>query len=75
MSPAQSAHFAAYSPENKTLLIPMEEQAMYKQDWIGLRSLDGDDKLHLLHCPGEHMDLGAGDCAVNVVKDWVGWQE
>jgi palmitoyl-protein thioesterase len=77
VSPAESAHFATYSSapdnENKTLIVPMEDQRMYTHDWIGLRALDQKGGVHLLHCPGEHMDLGEGDCAVNVVRDWVGW--
>ena len=72
VSPAQSAHFATYDFANKSLLIPMEEQQMYQKDWIGLRSLDEGGHLHLAHCPGEHMDLGTGDCAMKLVTQWVG---
>ena len=39
MSPAQSAHFATYSPNNKTVLIPIHEQTLYTQDRIGLKKL------------------------------------
>nr|XP_019045996.1 palmitoyl-protein thioesterase [Kwoniella bestiolae CBS 10118]OCF24926.1 palmitoyl-protein thioesterase [Kwoniella bestiolae CBS 10118] len=74
VSPAQSAHFATYSPSNKTLIIPMDEQPMYTGDWIGLRSLDSKGGLKLEHCPGEHMNLGGeGGCGERMVRDWVGW--
>jgi len=46
---------------------------LYTEDWIGIRSLDQEGKLHLEHCPGEHMDLGTGRCGHNAVRDWVGW--
>ncbi|ORX36909.1 palmitoyl-protein thioesterase [Kockovaella imperatae] len=72
VSPAQSAHFWTYDFDDKTLLVPIEKQKLYTQDWIGLKSLDEAGKLHLEHCPGEHMDLGTGDCAMNLVKKWVG---
>ncbi|EIW70935.1 hypothetical protein TREMEDRAFT_29260 [Tremella mesenterica DSM 1558] len=71
VSPAQSAHFATYSPENKTLVVPMEQQNLYQQDWIGLRELDETGRLVLDHCPGEHMDLGGG-CGHRMIRDWVG---
>jgi palmitoyl-protein thioesterase len=74
VSPAQSAHFATYSPDNKTAIIPMHDQPMYKNDWIGLRSLDEKNGLQLESCPGEHMDLDSGDCGMRMVRDWVGWE-
>ena len=72
VSPAQSAHFWTYSPENKTELIPLSEQRLYTEDWIGLRHLHETGALVLDHCPGEHMDLGTGDCAKRIVEKWVG---
>ncbi|WWC70493.1 uncharacterized protein I206_104444 [Kwoniella pini CBS 10737] len=76
VSPAQSSQFSTYSSKNKTLIIPMKEQLMYKQDWIGLKKLNEKGGLKLEHCPGEHMDLGGkGGCGDQVVKDWVGWRE
>ncbi|KAK6910380.1 hypothetical protein I203_104412 [Kwoniella mangroviensis CBS 8507] len=76
VSPAQSSHFATYSPLNKTVIIPMTDQPMYIGDWIGLKSLDEKGGLTLEHCPGEHMDLGGeGGCGERMVRGWVGWKE
>ena len=50
----------------------MKNQRLYVNDWIGLRKLDEKGQLHLEHCPGEHMDLESGDCAMKLVKQWVG---
>ncbi|KAK1922121.1 putative palmitoyl-protein thioesterase [Papiliotrema laurentii] len=72
VSPAQSAHFWTYSTANKTVLVPLEEQRLYTEDWIGLRQLQDKGGLILEHCPGEHMDLGEGDCGMRIVKEWVG---
>jgi palmitoyl-protein thioesterase len=52
VSPAQSAHWASYSPENKTVIIPLEDQELYKSDWIGLRELDDKGRYQREHCPG-----------------------
>jgi palmitoyl-protein thioesterase len=51
----------------------MDEQELYKADYIGLRELNDADRLVMEHCPGEHMDLGSGDCGLRMVRDWVGW--
>jgi palmitoyl-protein thioesterase len=72
VSPAQSAHFWTYAPGDKTLLVPLQSQPLYTEDWIGLRDLDERGRLHLDHCPGEHMDLDSGDCAKKAVDRWVG---
>jgi hypothetical protein len=33
----------------------MKETDQYKEDWIGLRTLDAKGKLKFGSCPGEHM--------------------
>jgi palmitoyl-protein thioesterase len=73
VSPAQSAHFWTYSPENKTLLVPLDEQRLYTEDWIGIKALEDNGRMIFEHCPGEHMDLGSGDCGARLVKKWIGW--
>ncbi|OXB40018.1 palmitoyl-protein thioesterase [Cryptococcus neoformans] len=74
VSPAQSSHFASYAPNNKSEIIPLHEQPLYKEDWIGLKDLDEKGGLRLEHCPGEHMDLGEKrGCGESMVRKWVGW--
>lgn len=74
VSPAQSSHFATYAPNNKTEIIPLHEQPLYKEDWIGLKGLEQKGGLRLEHCPGEHMDLGGEKgCGEIMVSKWVGW--
>jgi palmitoyl-protein thioesterase len=38
-------------------LIPMREQPLYKEDWIGLRTLDEAGKVHFASCDGPHMHI------------------
>ncbi|ADV20138.1 palmitoyl-protein thioesterase [Cryptococcus gattii E566] len=74
VSPAQSSHFATYAPNNKTEIIPLHKQPLYKEDWIGLKGLEQKGGLRLEHCPGEHMDLGGEKgCGEIMVSKWVGW--
>lgn len=42
---------------NPASIIPYNETDLYKEDWIGLRTLDTTQRLHFLGCPGEHMQF------------------
>ncbi|KAK8864163.1 hypothetical protein IAR55_001409 [Kwoniella newhampshirensis] len=74
VSPAQSSQFGTYAPSNKSEIILLPSQPLYQNDWIGLKALDDKGALLLLHCPGEHMDIGGeGGCGEKMLRDWVGW--
>lgn len=60
----------------KGKIIELQDQPLYEQDWIGLKALDKKKCLHLVDCPGQHMQLGGeGGCADRLVGKWVGWDE
>ncbi|KAI7904941.1 uncharacterized protein BX663DRAFT_529878 [Cokeromyces recurvatus] len=44
--------------ENRQLL-PLQNQTLYQDDWLGLKSLDDNRRLELLVCPGKHEDPNA----------------
>lgn len=72
--PGLSAHWATIDPQNTTHIIPLEEQELYRGDFIGLKRLNKASRLHRLFCPGQHMDLGGeGGCGDRLVRKWVGW--
>jgi palmitoyl-protein thioesterase len=52
-------------------IIPMRQQPLYKEDWIGLRTLDESGRVHLASCDGEHMQLPP-ECYEWIVKRWTG---
>ena len=54
--PKESSHFAE---TNLTTggVTPLRERAIYKEDWLGLRVLDEQDKLDFRTVPGQHMHL------------------
>lgn len=35
--------------------MPLQEQSMYLEDWIGLKTLDERGAIHFLLIPGEHV--------------------
>ncbi|KAJ7188495.1 palmitoyl-protein thioesterase [Mycena filopes] len=70
--PKESSWFASEQrvfADGRTL-VPMHEQPLYKEDWIGLRELDERDGVVFSECKGEHMQLG--DCWEDLVRRWAG---
>ena len=51
IAPWQSSHFGFYD-ENKQTIIPMKEQNIYKKDLFGLKTLNENNRLHLIEIPG-----------------------
>lgn len=43
---------------NGTEITPLKERAIYKEDWVGLKTLDDAGKLSFKMIPGGHMTLG-----------------
>jgi palmitoyl-protein thioesterase len=51
-------------------IVPMREQRLYVEDWIGLRELDERGAVVLRECVGEHMEMG--DCWEELVVAYTG---
>lgn len=62
--PRDSAWFGFF---NGSCTIPLKEQPMYVEDWIGLRTLDETDRLLLEECPGQHMQFTIEWFVANVI--------
>ena len=84
--PKESAWFGSYAPPREDpdgdapsdlregaeeTLVPMREQPLYKEDWIGLRALDEHGRVVLASCDGEHMHLST-ECWKPLVEKYVG---
>jgi palmitoyl-protein thioesterase len=54
--PKESALFAEVNATDGTVT-PLQERRIYKEDWLGLKKLDDQGKLHFKSAPGQHMQL------------------
>jgi len=52
-------------------LTRLEDRLMYKEDWLGLRTLNDDEKLHIEAVEGEHMHL-SDEILTTVFKTYFG---
>ncbi|KAJ9053327.1 hypothetical protein DSO57_1025224 [Entomophthora muscae] len=57
--PRNSSWFGSFEIGSQNKEIILEDQDIYKEDWIGLKALDAQGKLLFLSCPGEHMQFTA----------------
>jgi len=48
----------------------MEEQPLYKEDWLGLKVLEESGRLKREWCEGEHMQIGG--CWREVLEEYFG---
>ena len=48
----------------------MKEQPLYKEDWIGLKQLDEEKKLHLMKLDGDHAEI-TSDIMKFVIVEYV----
>ncbi|KZT56156.1 alpha/beta-hydrolase [Calocera cornea HHB12733] len=71
VNPPVSSHFGSAPAENATAEIPMREQELYREDWIGLRKLDERGGVVMLMCEGQHMQLKK-ECWEPIVMRWTG---
>jgi palmitoyl-protein thioesterase len=77
--PKESSWFGSYAPPedededgtDERRIIPMREQPLYTEDWIGLRKLDKSGRVVLASCDSEHMVLSP-ECWEPLVKRYVG---
>ena len=55
--PRESSWFGAFAIGSLTSIIPMQQQPIFTQDWIGLQTLDKRGAIVTKTCPGDHMHI------------------
>ena len=63
--PRDSSWFSVFDAEQNRV-VPLQETALYKEDWIGLKELEETGRLTLLTAPGDHMHFGKEWFADNI---------
>jgi len=55
--PRDSEWFGYFPIGSLDSILQMQQQPIYQQDWIGLKTLDQSGRLQLIAIPGEHMEI------------------
>lgn len=57
VDPKGTEWFSFYAPGQAKVMLPLNETALYKEDWIGLKAMDEQGKLVFLECEGNHLRM------------------
>jgi palmitoyl-protein thioesterase len=66
--PRDSAWFSA---QHGAALVPLQQQALYADDMLGLRALDEAGRLVFAECPGAHMQISLDWFSDNVIAPFL----
>uniref|UniRef100_A0A0C9RG41 Palmitoyl-protein thioesterase 1 n=1 Tax=Wollemia nobilis TaxID=56998 RepID=A0A0C9RG41_9CONI len=68
--PQETAWFGYYPDGNFSVVLPPQETALYKEDWIGLKALDDAGKVKYISVPGNHLDI-THECMLNYIVPYL----
>ncbi|KAI6228774.1 Palmitoyl-protein hydrolase 1 [Aphelenchoides fujianensis] len=66
--PMESEWFGYFPENNGTVVLPMNETDFYKQDTLGLKTLDESGRLHFLSVVGNHLQIASRVFVAEIVK-------
>jgi len=69
--PRVSEWFGAFANGTESYTIPMEQQPIYTQDWIGIKTLNDNKKLDQIGCPGDHLQFTETWFVDNIIKPYL----
>jgi palmitoyl-protein thioesterase len=64
LRPMENGWFSHFKEGGELTLTALEESQMYKEDWIGLRTLQESGRLHRFKTRCAHDDYESADCFV-----------
>lgn len=64
--PRESSWFSFYEPNSTSRLLPLRRTALYRDDWIGLRSLEAAGKLHFASISCGHREAPTEQCRMQI---------
>ena len=69
--PPVSAHFGFYKEGQNKQTQDLKSLPLYKEDWLGLKTLDQQGKLHFKEMEGDHMDHQEEWFTENIIKNFL----
>lgn len=71
VDPKESEWFGYYVPGQSEKLVTLQESQLYKEDWLGLKQMDKNKKLHFLSSPGNHLQFSEQWFIDNILNKFV----
>ncbi|XP_047306571.1 palmitoyl-protein thioesterase 1-like [Impatiens glandulifera] len=65
--PKESSWFGYFADGSRDKVLPVQETALYQEDWIGLRSLDEAGRVQFINVSGVHLEISEIDTMKYIV--------
>ncbi|EGD79194.1 palmitoyl-protein thioesterase 1 [Salpingoeca rosetta] len=69
--PRESSQFGYFKEGAMKEIVPMRQQPIYTEDWIGLQQLDKDNRIVEKKCPGDHLQFTMKYFLDNVISPFL----
>ncbi|KAL3171592.1 hypothetical protein MRX96_013787 [Rhipicephalus microplus] len=71
VDPKATSWFGYYAEHDDKTIVPLQNQKIYTEDWIGLKELDQSGRLHLLSTLGDHLQFKEEWFTENIIKQYL----
>ncbi|XP_076361549.1 palmitoyl-protein thioesterase 1 [Tachypleus tridentatus] len=71
VDPKDTEWFGFYYPGQAKNTFTLQNSTLYKEDWLGLKQMDKDGKLHFLETKGDHLEIDLDWFSNNIVKKFL----
>ena len=71
VQPIESSWFGFYKSGQGILIEPLRESRLYQEDWLGLKTLDKENRLHFLSAPGDHLRFSNAWFIQNIIRNFL----
>uniref|UniRef100_A0A023G3E2 Palmitoyl-protein thioesterase 1 n=1 Tax=Amblyomma triste TaxID=251400 RepID=A0A023G3E2_AMBTT len=71
VDPRASSWFDYYRENDDKTIVPLRDQDIYTEDWIGLKQLDQSGRLHFLSTLGDHLQFTTEWFTENILKPYL----
>ncbi|XP_075547638.1 palmitoyl-protein thioesterase 1-like [Dermacentor variabilis] len=71
VDPKATSWFGYYAEHDDKTIVPLHDQKIYTEDWIGLKELDQSGRLHFLSTLGDHLQFKDEWFTENIIKQYL----
>ncbi|KAH6945615.1 hypothetical protein HPB50_009299 [Hyalomma asiaticum] len=71
VDPKATSWFGYYAEHDDKTIVPLQDQKIYTEDWIGLKQLDQSGRLHFLSTLGDHLQFKEEWFTENIIKQYL----
>ncbi|XP_015918672.2 palmitoyl-protein thioesterase 1-like [Parasteatoda tepidariorum] len=71
VDPKESEWFGFYTPGQSKEILSLQDSPLYKEDWLGLKEMDGKGQLHFLKTVGDHLQIDLTWFKTNIIEKFL----